>query len=428
MRGSLIGVTRALARVTPTSAFLLVKRRRLRSVLRQAMKAPYYREVFASNGVDIGKVRAPRDLGSFFLERSVLRDEPEKLLCEKPDMALESSGTSGHIARVYLSRRELYANSGRGRVLCDLLGLNESDRLLCTLDLAFGLGSVLVDTWVRDLRLFAMVVGRVDPLDAYRRLERYGFNVIVSDPFWLARLTEVARAHGYSGGLKLMIGGGEGVTRENRARLQEFWQAPLCMTYASTESASALGFECLYQTGYHVNNCDFYMEIDAPDEEGYGELVITTLSRRVMPLIRYRTGDVARWVSGPCACGFPFRRLLFRGRVDEQVSCAWGNLHPDFFENLMSSVPALPNEWQVAIVENAGKPVIQFRMELGPHSTEREALRRHILGALREQSPSALHACEEGLIDVEFRFLEKGRLRKGHKLLRLVDERGYDRA
>jgi phenylacetate-coenzyme A ligase PaaK-like adenylate-forming protein len=68
-----IRVVRALSRVIPTEAFLMVKRHRLRKLLRQAMKAPYYRSAFAQAGVDIGKVRAPHDLGDFFLRRSVLR-------------------------------------------------------------------------------------------------------------------------------------------------------------------------------------------------------------------------------------------------------------------------------------------------------------------------------------------------------------------
>jgi len=53
----------------------------------------------------------------------------------------------------------------------------------------------------------------------------------------------------------------------------------------------------------------------------------------VMPLIRYRTGDIARWLEGRCDCGLPLRRISpIHGRVDEQISCAWGNVHPDFFE------------------------------------------------------------------------------------------------
>lgn len=425
MTGAPVKYVRVLSRVIPTEAFLMIKRRRLRNVLRHAMKAPYYRTAFAHLGLEVGKVRAPQDMDDFFLQRSVLREEPESLICEKPDLALESSGTSGRVAKVYLSRKELYADRGRGRLLCDLMGLNEQDRLLCTLDLAFGLGSVLVDSWVRDLPLFAMVVGRVDPMDAYRRMQDYGFNVIVSDPFWLAGLTEIAREHGHTGGLKLMIGGGEGVTRENRARLEEFWRAPLCMTYASTESATALGFECRYQTGYHVNNCDFYLEIDDPDEDGYGELVFTTLSRKVMPLIRYRTGDVARWLTGPCACGFPFRRLQLRGRIDEQVSCAWGNLHPEFFEKLMGSVGGLSDEWQVAVTENGGQQAIQFRMELATDHPSPEAVRGGILAALRQESASAWQAYDGGLVDIDLRFYKKGQLRTKRKLLRLVDERDY---
>ena len=140
--------------------------------------------------------------------------------------------------------------------------------------------------------------------------------------------------------MKLLVGGGEGVTPRLRSELERFWDAPLCMTYASTETATVLGFECAARGGYHVNEFDFVVEVDRPDADGYGEIVVTTVNRAVMPLLRYRTGDVARWVPGRCACGLPFRRLsAIRARVDEQVSCAWGNVHPEFFAPILGDVP-----------------------------------------------------------------------------------------
>jgi len=98
----------------------------------------------------------------------------------------------------------------------------------------------------------------------------------------------------------------ERATFWTRAELEAFWGAPLCMTYASTEAATILAFECTQQSGYHVNEFDFYPEIVEPDGDGYGEIVLTTVTRRVMPLVRYRTGDVARWESAPCPCGPPW--------------------------------------------------------------------------------------------------------------------------
>jgi phenylacetate-coenzyme A ligase PaaK-like adenylate-forming protein len=305
-----------------------------------------------------------------------------------------------------------------------LYGLGRGDRLLSTLGLDWGLGSLLVERLVRYTPVFSMVVGRVDPSEAYARLGEYRFNVLVSDPFWLARLTAIARERGRPGPMKLLIGGGEGITPRTRAELEAFWGAFVCMTYASTEAATILGFECTHRAGYHVNEFDFCVEIADADSDGYGEIVLTTVSRRVMPLIRYRTGDVARWLSEPCACGLAFRRLSpLRGRLDEQVSCAWGNLHPDFFEPLLAAVPGLDNDWQVAVYERDLATVVQIRLELVADAAARERAVQAVLGALQRSRPDAWLAYCQRLIDLEVVFVAPGTLRHGRKLLRLVDER-----
>lgn len=414
----------ALLRAMPLPLLQSMRRPGLRQTLRLASRAPFYREAFARAGLDVARVRRPEEMGDFFLTSDVLKRRPESLLCGTPELTIESSGTSGHVSRVYLSRAELEYNARQGGLLYALYGLGPGDRLLCTLDLAFGLGALLVERGVRYTGLFAMVVGRVDSREAYRRLAQYRFNVLISDPFWLARLTEMARAHGRPGPLKLLVGGGEGITERMRAALERFWEAPLYMTYASTEAATILAFECPFRSGYHVNEFDFYVEIDQLNGDGYGEIVLTTVNRRVMPLIRYRTGDVARWVPGACPCGLPFRRLsALRGRLDEQVSCAWGNVHPEFFEPLLAGVRGLGADWQVALYERSLTPVFQFRLEMDGDGRAREEAVRAVVGEIERRHPDAWRAYRQRMVDMEFCFFPPGALRRKPKLLHLVDER-----
>ena len=414
----------AFLRALPLPFLYAVRGPGLRETFRVAARAPWYRDAFAAAHVDVGRARRPEDLGDFFLTPEILKTRPEALVTAPPDLAIESSGTAGHVTRVYLSRRELEYNARQGSLMLGLYGLGRGDRLLSTLGLDWGLGSLLVERLVRYTPVFSMVVGRVDPSEAYARLGEYRFNVIVSDPFWLARLTEIARERGRPGPMKVLIGGGEGITPRTRAELETFWGALVCMTYASTEAATILGFECTHRAGYHVNEFDFYIEIADPDADGYGEIVLTTVSRRVMPLIRYRTGDVARWVAEPCACGLPFRRLSpLRGRLDEQVSCAWGNLRPDFFEPLLAGVPGLVSDWQVAVYERDLATVVQIRLELVGDAAAREPAVQAVLGALQRARPDAWLAYCQRLIDLEVVFVAPGTLRTGRKLLRLVDER-----
>lgn len=418
------GLPMAALRTMPIGMLHALRAQGVRSTIRQAQRAPFYRDAFRAAGIDLRDARRVEDLGDFFLERDVVKQQPERLVCGTPDLAIESSGTSGHVTRVYLSRAELEYAARQGNMLLTANGVGGSDRLLCTLDLAWGLGSLLVERGVRYTPLFAMVVGRVSPEEAYARLAEYRFNVLVSDPFWLGRLTEIARDRGRPHAMKLLVGGGEGITPRLRAELERFWGAPVCMTYASTEAATVLGFECSARDGYHVNEFDFVVEIDRPDADGYGEVVFTTVNRAVMPLVRYRTGDVARWLPGACRCGLPFRRLSpIRGRIDEQVACAWGNVHPEFFAALLADVGGVGPDWQVAIRERDLSPVVQFRLELEPGAS-REAITDRIMTTLQRTQPDAWTTYCQRLMGVELSFLPPGTVRRQRKLLRLVDERG----
>src|SRR5262249_33262416 len=89
--------------------------------------------------------------------------------------------------------------------------------------------------------------------------------------------------------------------------IEKTWQATFLMAYASVDAGTAIGVECHERKGYHVNDAELWIEIVDLDEEGYGEVVFTTLSRTTMPLIRYRTRDIARLV--PLAlCLWPARK------------------------------------------------------------------------------------------------------------------------
>ncbi len=91
--------------------------------------------------------------------------------------------------------------------------------------------------------------------------------------------------------------------------------------YGMTETCFGGGVQCAARNGYHLRELDLFLEIldpvshePVPDGE-IGEIVLTTLNREAMPLIRYRTGDAAAWLPGPCACKSPLRRLSsLRGR------------------------------------------------------------------------------------------------------------------
>jgi phenylacetate-CoA ligase len=128
--------------------------------------------------------------------------------------------------------------------------------------------------------------------------------------------------------------------------LRRHTEAAIFEHYGMTEMGLGGGIDCQAHAGYHLRDCDFLFEIvdlasgePLPEGEG-GEIVFTTLTRRGMPLIRYRTGDLSRFLSGSCACGTTLRRLeRVRDRVDSAVSLgSFGTVTQSALDDALFSV------------------------------------------------------------------------------------------
>ncbi len=123
--------------------------------------------------------------------------------------------------------------------------------------------------------------------------------------------------------------------------------------YGSTEMGLGGGVECMAHGGYHLREADLYFEVvdpltGEPVEVGeYGEVVFTTLTRRGMPLIRYRTGDRSRFVHGNCPCGTWLKTLeQVRGRIGGAVTLGEETLALPDLDEALFSVPGLLNFWE----------------------------------------------------------------------------------
>lgn len=110
------------------------------------------------------------------------------------------------------------------------------------------------------------------------------------------------------------------------SELRRIWQCEVFEHYGMTEMGLGGGLECQAHQGYHLRENDLYFEVidpvsarPLPDGE-YGEVVFTTLTRQGMPLIRYRTGDISRFIPEPCPCGGSLRRLArVQNRLNSRV-------------------------------------------------------------------------------------------------------------
>ncbi|MGC9224575.1 MAG: DVU_1553 family AMP-dependent CoA ligase [Terracidiphilus sp.] len=170
--------------------------------------------------------------------------------------------------------------------------------------------------------------------------------------------------------------------------------------YGSTEMGLGGGIDCLAHTGYHLREADLYFEIGSPQtglplpEGEPGEVVFTTLNRTGMPLIRYRTGDLSRFVPGPCDCGSPLRRLeRVRGRTGNAVRLGpSGAITIADLDEILFAIPAV-HDFTAALAPGSPRQLL-VRL-CAPH--EPEAAVDEAERALHMQ-PAIRSACAAGVL------------------------------
>lgn len=388
-----------------------------------AQRQKFFARKLHEHGVDPGRVRRPEDLGDIFTTANdLLSLPPEDFLCGEPQAVFETTGTSGAPKRTYFSYSELdFGARYEAAALYDN-GMRPGDRVLCTFDAGYWISSWITFLACKRMDVFCSAVGKPHPREAYSRLRLYQYNVIVADPTWLISLSEIAEKEG-TYPLKVIFAAGDRMTDVYRNYVQDVWKAPVILGYGSTEMGGGLGMECRRQDGYHFDEYNFLLEILDPDPDGYGELVMTTLSRRTMPMIRYRVSDVTRFIDAPCACGATIRRIAkIKGRRDEMVVMGAGNMHPEIFEKVLHDVDGLSERWQVAVRQEGTRDVLEFRLEL-VNGISLSIVEQSVRKNLEARFPEVWANQVCGMYELAFRCLPPGTLGQGRKPKRLVDER-----
>src|SRR2546427_4838628 len=350
----------------PTSAIDALRRARFKRTLRLAAeRSPFYREQFRKRRIDVRRIERPSQLGDFYTTGEDLRSHgAEQFLTGHADTAFETTGTTSPAPKtVFFSRSEV-ANMGRiTAIWLSLLGLRRDDRVLSAFDCSFWVSPWVLRSGLEYLKCFHVEAGKIDPGEFYERVRVYKPTVIFGEPSWIVRLAEVASGRSVWP-LKFLFAGGENIAEEARSMVEQVWSAPLYLNYGQTESFGALGAECKIKDGYHRNDLYFFFELADVDQDGYGEVIYTTLARDVMPLIRYRSTDVARLVDEPCECGiFAGRIGKIRGRCDEMVVCGMGNVGPWVFEELLRGIEATGEDWQAVVLHDKARDMVWMNVE-----------------------------------------------------------------
>jgi phenylacetate-CoA ligase len=414
------------ARRMPDGYVRQTQRRDFRTtVLWVARRSAFYRQRFRELRIDPNLVRCPADLGDLYTTSTDLLTHPiEEFLCDRPQAGFDTTGTlSPRCKRLYFSHEEMRDMGRDGAAGLWALGIRPEDRMVSTLDLPFWNAPAALRSAAWTLGCLLVEAGKLPPEEFYDRAADDRFNVMVVEPSWIVSLTAIAEKRG-TWPVKVMLVGGENMSERSRRYVEEVWKTHLYLSYGQTESCGSAGSECVRKDGYHLHELKFWFEIPEPDDEGRGELVFTTLSRRVMPLLRYRTSDVTRFMEGMCDCDFKQLRRISKivGRCDEMVNCGLGNISPWMFERLLDGVEGIAHDWQVLVTRPGLSDAVEIRVEL-QDGVAVSSVERGIFASLHERFPDMVRNHVMGLCAIKVVGLPRGSLRTGRKLRAIVDLR-----
>lgn len=205
-----------------------------------------------------------------------------------------------------------------------------------------------------------------------------GVTLLVATPSYALYIAEVAMSMGIDPqkDLKVKTGlfGGEGMTEAMREEMHKLWGADFNVTqnYGMSElNGPGVSGECLELCGLHICEDHFLAEVINPEtgevlpEGEKGELVITCLTKKALPMLRYRTKDITRLFTEPCKCGRTSTRMEnLSGRSDDMLIIRGVNVFPSQIEEILLSIQEIGPHYEITVERTGHLDMMSIRVEL----------------------------------------------------------------
>jgi len=355
----------------------------------------YYRSALQQAGFEHPSIDHLQHLPSVpLLQKDVIRGDKTKLLCVDPKEIGQvhlTSGTTGKPIYASYTLADQYVYDLMPKYL-ELFPETQGDVVAIALPYEFalpGLGFQRLFQFAFGTTVLSLGKGGyMAPVDkSLDLMKEYQANVLVTTPSYAALLAEESEKYGIRVGedirLRRILLTGEGCSNTFRSRLEEWWGCEASFFYGSTE-CGGIAVECKAHKGYHVMEGHVRVEIieqqsGKPLEYNQtGEIVVTTLLREGMPMIRYRSGDIGYLQKSRCECGITMDVLHLRGRMENMLKLDGNEYSPFLLEHFLMEVPDV-GFWYHFIVDqgNLTIEVEPFRTALTDEQLA-EKVRKHM--------------------------------------------------
>ena len=409
---------------------------RLKKIVAYAYeRVPMYRQRFDAIGLKPEHIRTLEDIRHIpYTTKDDLRDHYPYGMFAVPMKKIirlhASSGTTGKPVVNGYTRKDLDDWSTCIARILTMAGATDEDIFHVAFGYGLFTGGFGLHYGVEKLGATVVPVSSGNTERQIMLMKDFGATALIATPSYAMYLAETAKKLGVLGDLKirLVCMGAEASTAEMHEALRQLLGAFPTENYGLTEvGGPGVAGECREKAGMHINEDMFYPEIVNIEQnkvlgEGeLGEMVITTLTKEGMPVLRYRTKDITSITYEPCKCGRTTARMSrVVGRTDDMLIIRGVNVFPSQIESVLMAMPELGKTYEIVVNRKNYMDILEVHVEVGDANLLTDYSK---LEALVEKVRHNLRVVLQ--LDVKVKLVEPFSIRRAEgKVKRVTDLRG----
>ena len=327
---------------------------------------PFYKEAFSKLNLKTKDISSLKDIQKLpFTTREDLRlNYPFGMLAVGKEQVVRlhtSSGTTGKPKAIFFSRKDVDRAAELIARCLIMTGVKKDDVLQNMMTYGLFTGALVMHYGAEKVGALVIPAGPGNTKRQIALMQDFHTTTLHITPSYALYLASVMTKEGLDPKkdffLRRAYMGSEPYSEETRRKIEQFFHIDVYNSYGLSEmNGPGVAFECSEKNGMHLWEDNFIMEIIDPDtgekvpDGERGELVLTTLCREAMPILRYRTRDITMIMPGRCKCGRTHRRIsrIF-GRTDDMFIVKGVNIFPQQIERILMGIKAVAQNYQIVL-------------------------------------------------------------------------------
>jgi phenylacetate-CoA ligase len=352
---------------------------RLKETVGRAVRSPFYGERLTQAGVSADGINSLEDIRKIpFTTKNDLRARGREMLTVPLSEIVRlhaSSGTTGQATVIYYTRRDIETWADLVARSMYMTGVRPGDVFQNMMGYGLFTGGLGFHYGGERLGALTIPAGAGNSARQLQLMQQFGSTVLHIIPSFALYLLNTFAKHGLDPRdlpLRIAFVGAEPHSEDMRRRIEAAYGLKAFNSYGLSEmNGPGVAFECQEQNGMHVWEDAFLLEVMDPETlepvgpGEVGELVFTNLTRQGMPLLRYRTRDLASYDDTPCPCGRSSRRLSrIQGRSDDMLIVKGVNIFPLQIDQVLMAMPEVGSHYLVEVTRENFSDLMHVKVEV----------------------------------------------------------------